>query len=325
MKKGFALLCLLALLLPLPGLILKGPDVFSEDRNENVNAALGFRGEITAVSAALQQLLGMSGSDQVALGKNGVLYLAETLPEAVGQTELTDREIEAIAGRIKALDDALREKGAYLVFLCAPNKASVMKDALPYYARPRQGPGGLDRLQSRLAEMGVRYVDVKGMALETPETAYLLTDTHWTDAFAHRVYKALMAQLPDAAWRDYGDLPLEKSRRLGDLTELIYSQGGPKEEVLQREVPRAYRVKGAMRTVMDMKIETACEANGLRVIVLRDSFANALFPYLANNIGSLRLIRSHHWLDSYWQEGTDAVVLEIVERNLPMLMEAHEE
>jgi len=139
------------------------------------------------------------------------------------------------------------------------------------------------------------------------------------------VYKALMAQLPDAAWRDYGDLPLEKSRRLGDLTELIYSRGGPKEEVLQREVPRAYRVKGAMRTVMDMKIETACEANGLRVVMLRDSFANALFPYLANNIGSLRLIRSHHWLDSYWQEGTDAVVLEIVERNLPMLMEAHEE
>lgn len=320
MKKGFALLCLLALLLPLPGLILNRPDLIGEDRDANVNEALGLRSQITGANAALHRALGMSGSDQVTLGKGGALYLSETLPEAVGQTDLTDAEVEEIAQTLKALDDGFREKGAYLVFLCAPNKANVMTDKLPYYAAPRQGESALDRLQKRLTELGVKLVDVKAMAKESPDTAYLLTDTHWSDDFAHQVYKAMMEALPRASWQDYGETPLEEAQRMGDLTELIYPEGGQKETVRQRTVERRYRTKGVMRTTMDLRIETSCETNELQVIMLRDSFANALFPYLANNIGSLLLIRSDHWEDSYWREGTNAVVLEIVERNLPLLL-----
>jgi hypothetical protein len=196
-----------------------------------------------------------------------------------------------------------------------------MTDKLPYYAAPRQGESALDRLQKRLTELDVKLVDVKAMAKESPDTAYLLTDTHWSDDFAHQVYKAMMEALPRASWQDYGETPLEEAQRMGDLTELIYPEGGQKETVRQRTVERRYRTKGVMRTTMDLRIETSCETNDLQVIMLRDSFANALFPYLANNIGSLLLIRSDHWEDSYWREGTNAVVLEIVERNLPLLLQ----
>lgn len=319
MKKGFALLCLLALLLPLPGLIINRPDILREDREEQINAALGFRGKIAAAHAAVEGLLGMSGSDRVTLGRAGTLFLSETLSEAVGAETMDDKAVEAVAQSLAALDEELKEKGAYLIFLCAPSKANIVADALPYYAAPRTGESALDKLQSRLAELGVRYVDVKAMALEQPDAAYLRTDTHWRDGFACRVYQALMAQLPPAARHDYDDAQVEETQYRGDLTALIYPDGGPQEDISQRVIPRAYRVQGVMRTVMDLRIETACDTNSLRVIMLRDSFANALFPYLANNVGALTLIRDSAWQDGYWQPDTDAVILEIAERSLPLL------
>ena len=321
MKKTLAVLCLLILLLPLPGLILNRPDLFSADREENVDRALGFRSEMLSAHAALSRLLGMSGSGQVTLGRRGTLFLSETLPDAVGAESLTDQEIERIAGSLKALDDHLRGRGAYLVFLCAPSKAGVLTEDLPYYALPRTGDSALEKLQERLGALGVRYVDAGALAKAMGEGAYLRTDTHWSDALAGEVYRAVMREMPEAAYETYEDAAWETIPETGDLTALIDPVYGEKEAVARRIVERTYRVRGILRSVMDQRIETACERNDLQVLMLRDSFANALFPYLANNIGALRLIRAARWEEDFWREGTDAVILEIAERNLRTLAE----
>lgn len=322
MKRTTAVLCLVILLLPLPGLILNRPDLIGADREENVNRALGLRGEMLSAHAALSRVLGMSGSGQVALGKRGTLFLSETLPEAVGAETLSDDEIEAIAGGLKALDDHLRGRGAYLIFLCAPSKANILTEDLPYYALPRSGESALEKLLGRLAALGVRYVDAGRLAEGLGEGAYLRTDTHWSDALAGEVYRALMMELPAAAHETYQDAAWETEWETGDLTALIDPVYGGKEAAPRRALERTYRVQGLLRTVMDPRIETACGRNDLQVLLLRDSFANALFPYLANNIGSLRLIRAARWEEDFWREGTDAVILEIAERNLRTLAEA---
>ncbi len=317
-KKLFAACCLLMLLLPLPGLILHRPDLLNERREENVQEALGFKREMLSAHAFLSRLIGMSGSGQVTLGKDGTLFLSETLPAHVGAEPLSDGQIEAIARELKAADTALRERGAYLIFLCAPDKAGVMRSALPYYALPRSGGGALDRLYALLDAENVAYLDARPLLAED-SAPYLRTDTHWSGPAAARIYRALMEKLPPAAWETYADAPWTGAERQGDLTALIDPGYGEKETVLTQEIPRTYQTRGMMRSVMDLRIETACGRNGLRVVMLRDSFANSLFPYLANNIGNLRMIRASRWEDAYWGDGADAVILEIAERNLKSL------
>ena len=321
MKKLFAVCCLLVLLLPLPGLILRRPDLLSEHREENVHQALGLRQEMLSAHALLNRLIGMSGSDQVALGKEGTLFLSETLPEHVGAESLSEEEIEVIARELVAADAALRSRGAYLIFLCAPDKAGVMPDAFPYYALQRTDGGTLDRLYRLLDAAGVAYVDVRPL-LEGDAAPYLRTDTHWNGKTARKVYAALMEKLPQAAWETYADAPWTNTEQTGDLTALIDPGYGEKETSLIQELPRTYQTRGMMRSVMDLRIETACDRNALRVILLRDSFANALFPYLANNIGSLRMIRAARWEEAYWGNGADAVILEIAQRSLKTLCPA---
>lgn len=318
MKKAMAIFCLLALLAPLPGLVMNRPSLRG-DREENFTEAMGLRQPMLAANAFLSRLIGMSGSGQVTLGKEGTLFLTETLPQTVGAAEMTEEQIEAAARYLKALDDALRARGAYLVFLCAPNKATILPEKLPWYARGKTGKSDLDRLQRRLAEMGVTYLDARPLLLAEGDGAYLKTDTHWTDQGAYRVYRALMEALPEAEYETYEKAEMETVQRLGDLTELIDPGSGSREETIARALPRTYRAAGIMRTSMDQRIETHCDRNGLRIVMLRDSFAASLFPYLANNIGSLYLYRTEAWEESFWREGTDAVVLEIAERNLRRL------
>ncbi len=322
MKKLTAALCLLILLLPVPGLILNQPDLLSADREENISRALGLRNEMLFLHAGVSRLFGMSGSSQVTLGKRGALFLSETLPEAVGAESLTDADIERIAGGLKALDDHLRARGAYLVFLCAPSKAGIRTGDLPYYALPKTGESALRKLLDQLEDRGVRYVDAGALAAKLGDSAYLRTDTHWSGEMALEVYRALMRELPEAAHETYEGAAWEESLEMGDLTALIDPVYGEKEAVSRLQLERAYQAKGIMRTVMDMRIETACSRNDLHILMLRDSFANALFPCLANNVGSLRLIRAAQWEEDFWQEGTDAVILEIAERNLRTLAEA---
>lgn len=319
MKKTWTVLCLILLLLPLPGALLKLPGLTGESRDAAFEQAMGFRAEMLAAHRAVSRWIGMSGSDQVALGKGGALYLAETLPEAAGAETLADARVEEIAQALFTLDRQLRAKGAYLIFLCAPSKANLMPDSLPYYAPHRTGESALDRLQARLAALGVMSVDVKTL-LRGMDGAYLRTDTHWSDAGARAVYRALMEALPAAAWDGCDGAEEEEAQILGDLTDLIDPAYGEKETVMRAVLPRRYRTAGAMRTVMDMNIETRSEANGLRVVMLRDSFANALFPYLANNVGELKMIRASRWQDGFWREGADAVILEIAERDLDRLI-----
>ena len=312
MKKAFVLLCLAMLLLPLPGMLRAD----WRDR-EQVEQSASLRGEMTALHAYLSRGIGMSGSDQVALGRRGVLYLAETLPSAAGLDRWTEEETAQAAAYLQALDGMLKARGAYLVFLCAPNKASVMPQDLPPYVRPSD-ESNLDRLLARLKETDVRFVDVKEL-LAGDDAPYLRTDTHWTDQTACRVYRALMDCLPAAEKTAYRET--ETVRITGDLSELIYPQNAPEEETERRIVPRTYRAVSRMRSVMDLHLETECRRNGLQVVMLRDSFANALFPYLANNIGHVYLHRADRWEEAYWRDGTQAVILEIAERNLDKLLE----
>ena len=74
------------------------------------------------------------------------------------------------------------------------------------------------------------------------------------------------------------------------------------------------------RTAEDILIETTkADAPNGRLLLCRDSFGNALHPFLAEDFRETVITRQMPYPLEQVQEG-DTVIIEIVERNLPNLL-----
>ncbi len=262
-------------------------------------------------------LVNESGNAQVLLGKNGYLFFSETLADYLGKP----LKISALAEKIKAFSNELSAQGIGFTFVCAPNKNSVYPENMPYYAL--KGENQLPQLNQTLAALGVEVLDAYTLLNEskTLGPVYHQTDSHWNGLGALLVYRELMTQL-DQPFHDYAGSPLGETPFRGDLVRLyrplsddIAMDWGP-------DIPREYTTRGLMRSVSDMRIETNSQANSLHVLVLRDSFGDALFPYLANNIGHMVYSRQTALNPQVAiDENVSHVVLVIAQRNLENLLE----
>lgn len=323
----FAVVVLLMLMTPAAGL-LRAPareEGVSLDAYIEENVAL--RAPLITLHAVRCRLLwGQSGNAQVISGRDGWLYYQDTLADTLRRDRMDDQEIERLAGMLSALSQGLQMQGVRFTFVCAPNKSTIYPEQLPYYLQPLAAESNLDRLLSVLSVLGVDALDLRAPLLEAKASApqYYRTDTHWNAAGALTAYRALMAHLAQgtgSAYDAYGDVTWETSPLLGDLSAMMLPLATQSEREERPVLPRAYAVDGIMRSTSDMLIRTHSEANDLRVLMLRDSFGDNLFSYLANNVGLLVYTRQLS-LDMAMIEG-DAighVVLEVVERNLPALL-----
>lgn len=277
----------------------------------------GFGGDLLIEGRSLLfSFIGQSGSDEVILGRDGFLFFAETMPDYLGEPI----DIEAISEKIKAYSDALKESGIGFTFLCAPNKNSIYPEYMPYYALA--GENSLPLLNERLEAMSINVVDAHDVLIKNkPEgLMYHRTDSHWNAMGALRVYQQLMNTL-GASHADYADAPLAKAAFRGDLTRLYRPLALDLGFDYSPRTERAYETVGLMRSLTDMRIETLSDANDLNVLVLRDSFGEALFPYLANNMGRMVFSRQITFDEAIAiDENVTHVVLIIAQRDLQGLL-----
>jgi len=277
----------------------------------------GFMGDALIEGRALLfSLIGQSGSDQVLLGKDGFLFFSETLPDYLGESV----DIEAISKEVKAYSDDLKQSGIGFTFVCAPNKNTIYPEHMPYYTLA--GENSLPLLNERLREMGVHVADAYDALIKNkPEgLTYHRTDSHWNAAGALLVYRELMNSL-GAPHEDYADAPRTKTVSRGDLIRLYRPLAVDLVMDYSSEIKRDYETVGLMRSLSDMRIETLSHANELNLLVLRDSFGEALFPYLANNVGRMVFSRQIA-LDKQTalDEKVTHVVLVIAQRDLWKLL-----
>lgn len=305
---------------------------FSEQFESWFNDRLPLRSELLSAANLIKgEMLG-SPSSNVISGSDGWLFYENTKSDYMDTDPMSMDEVNSAAVTVSLIEENVKSKGGRFVFVVMPNKASIYSEYMPScYSKARVT--NLDRLTSRLSEMGVNQLDMKKLLTDNKDLGlYHKRDTHWNYMGALLGYDAIMNSLGREHKAYAPNYTLEKDWR-GDLDKLLYPSGGfmdyqyrfdtvfdefrfttpsgVSDTQAQLENFMSDKEDGDIR-IVTRKNERA--KNG-RLYMVRDSFGRALLPYMIDNYTQATFVRTDCPELTTVSKGTD-MVYEIVERNL---------
>lgn len=288
---------------------------FADGYETYVNDQFFLRDWWITLRAASQRILGNTKENGVFLGKNGYLMEDFTAPSQ----ERLNRTVNAMA------DFAARHSELPQYALIAPNAVNILSDKLPALAAATDQNPYLDATASALEKAGVTFVDVRDTLFQHKEdNIYYHTDHHWTTQGAYFAYLQLAKVLGiNSSSISYDKLPVSKSFQ-GTLSAKSGFRASKKEEMdvfLPRdEVPSSVvnyvdeqkktasfydtsqletRDKYAMffgGNHSKVVITTPTEENRT-LLIIKDSYANSLVPFLAPFYRKIVLVDPRYFYD----------------------------
>ncbi|MBQ8883020.1 MAG: hypothetical protein IJ031_00260 [Oscillospiraceae bacterium] len=298
-----------------------------------ISENFGFRAEmVTANNGILSGVFGVSGEDKVIVGSDEWLFLEETSDDYQGINQLSDREIRNVSKTIRMIEDYVRENGLEFVFTVAPNKNTLYGEFMPYYYVDGEN-SNLNRLNSQLEEMGVSYIDLMFMLKEsymsTPDDGTFLyhkRDTHWNNKGAFIATNGILRKIGfDTIEKNFSWV--EKRDYTGDLEAMIYPKSSYKDiqyypdDMSVIEGFKFEKNRGNVEA-QDFVTNSLVNKDG-SILFFRDSFANAIAPFLSTHVGNVRYQKYiPYQVNLIEREKYDAVVIEIAERNIPELLKS---
>lgn len=262
--------------------------------------------------------------EKVIIGRDGFFYFGDTIDDILYHQSLSEGDLKRILTVLKLQSRFAREKGAEYLFFVAPNKASIYPEYLPGYLLPVGEKSNLDVFRELSSQAPV-YDALQVLREEKAHSSVLLyhkEDSHWNNLGAYMAYVGLMEklELEPLSWGD--DLQVRNDFQ-GDLTTMYYPDTERFDaQWYDESYMRRFVELRPMRTLEDLRIETRNSSREGRLLMYRDSFANALIPFLSDSFEQALYLRSST-LDLREVERFDAdiVVFEIVERNLDWILQ----
>ena len=288
---------------------------FLSELGDWLSTNFAFRHEaITASARVKADVFASSNTESVILGREGWLYYASTAGDYMGVPALTERQAENLAVRLRLAEEYAESCGADFLFVPAPNKNTVFPGYMPGRIAPGSG-GAMDLLLGALAAEGVSALDLRE-TLHDAGDSYHRLDSHWNNRGAAAAELAVMTALGRDG-TDWSGAAYEERRDFsGDLYGMLYPLGTERDLQQYYELP-AFTASG---TAEDIRYETENPGGSGSLLMYRDSFGNALSPFLAAEFENARFSRSVVYdLTSLREDGRDAVILEIAQRNLRSL------
>lgn len=257
------------------------------------------RAVFTPVKTGTDILLGQRKSEGVFLGEED--YLLE---------EIAAPKEKELADKLEAIEHFRKEyPGVGFYFMLVPNAANILKEMLPSGAVTEDQAEQFEKIQKQLGS-GITWVDGQA-ALERNkgEAIYYHTDSHWTMLGAYYGYQELAAAMSlDLSQEPEFDVYPVSGSFNGDLAErsgyrrsygepiYVYSMkegqgpefivGYPEEERRTGTLYDSSKLSGGnMYDVFlggdapVVEIQTTVE-NTSRLLVIKDSYANCLLPFL---------------------------------------------
>ncbi len=284
---------------------------------------------VTAYAKLVSGVFGTSVSPKVVIGQNDFLYFSETLPTYQGQDLLTDEELKQICEKLKRHQDALEAQGKAFFFTVAPDKNTIYPEYMPSRYVRYTGESNMTRLLAKMNEYGIHTVDMTDALMQAKQVdqVYHNWDTHWNNFGAVVGYTEMMKKTAELVAGDtsvdFINMDYTKANtHTGDLFTMLYPASGKKDVQMVYSFEKTYTSERPIVNLEALEIVTENENADTRALIFRDSFFNALIPFFSESFSYVQYNRGVPY-DFGLAESTDAdvVILEIVERNIPLLLE----
>ncbi len=276
---------------------------------------------VTAWAGLNEKLLRSSISKDVVLGKDGWLYFGETLSDYTGLAPLPDSDIAAAAYNLHIMSIYCSNQRADLLVTIAPNKNSLYPEKMPKLTVYPPAASNAARLADDLDGWFVSYVDLFKAFRAQEEPLYFAQDSHWNGRGAALAADTIL-NFPWKGDSRYFEGPFVPATHKGDLYDMLCPAGEETEADYAYGPGFHFTYDQPIRSAENLTIMTTCEGKDGSLLMFRDSFGNNLYPYLAESFGHALFSRATAYrLDLIAERGADTVVIELVERNIPYLLQ----
>lgn len=220
-------------------------------------------------------------------------------------------------------------KKLHMYFLLAPNAANILEDKLPATVKMADQNQYMDQFYKEVEDIGITPIDVRNILKENAgdETqVYYRTDHHWTTDGAFLAYKEAVSLMKLADQVSYKRYVVKNDFRgtLASKSGFTNGQNDPltiympnKDEDYKNSViyyadtktkttefyqldnldtKDAYTVFGGSNHPMyTIKTPTASEK---RLLLVKDSYANSMIPFLAQNFREIVVVDPRYFYDN---------------------------
>ena len=296
---------------------------FLSDAGKWYEDHFAFRSQaVTGYAQLLGNVFGESAQGNVIMGKDGWLFYKDSLADFQGTQPMTDRQLFDVAHTLAMMQAYAKAHGAKFVFVVAPNKNSLYGEYMPDYYQPADtGESNFLRLKEYLKDEQVNYIDLYETFYKDGHKdgriLYHKRDSHWNNEGAAIAADQILEGL-GKEHDSYADRPYDIRKDFqGDLEGMLYPAAiTPEEEVYYHPAPQFDYCKKVENNFAP-KIHTRASGSG-GLLMYRDSFGNALLPFLAEAFESAYFSRALPYrLNELDEQEADALVIERAERFLP--------
>lgn len=273
---------------------------FMEKYEKYINDQFLLRDNFISLKSRFEYIQGKTENNGILLGNNDRLF-----------EKITKIDEERVNINIDAINVFAKDKDIRVSFLLAPNSSEVYKEDMPYGSYTINQEDGIESIYER-----IKYINninvLEDLRNKREEYIYYHTDHHWTSYGAYLAYKKLCKTL-DLQPVDLNSLEknevsnfygayFSKAKNFNakedtltyytfnnidmEIGDKIYNSLYDIDKALERDKYSLFLNGNNSLTI----IKNKGLDNNKKLLVIKDSYANSLIPFLTENYEEIHVI-----------------------------------
>jgi alginate O-acetyltransferase complex protein AlgJ len=300
------------------------------------NDHFGFRDQLVQTYSLFSLILKSSSSSRVLIGEDNWLFYTDpidgnSLEDYRRNDPLTPQQLRNWKIALEVRYRWIKKQGTQYLFVIAPDKHSIYGEYMPSRINKVGQKSRLDQLLEYMQDSEVPILDLRESLIRAKNRGqlYYKNNTHWNDFGAsvaqHEITRHFLKYYPTLSPIDYDFKEfLLTEIKGGDIADMLNLSSQMKETVtkLRKPLPlcEAKIVEKNPDNPSRSAFSTDCMPNAPKALIFRDSFFEALQPYISQYFAKTFYVWKYadfNQLEKYLEYNhPDIVIEERVERSL---------